>query len=419
MYIAPNIVSKDMVAYLLLRQNIDHLMSYISTVISETGFDEPEDIKRYVRDGLKKFKRVLPSKARKQLSKEQQTLEQVLFMYLGSRAFASDWLGIDIESLDQLPSIFGVPDIIFDQIYTEIIRSGSVKPLSFIENDPYMAKVGNRLNNISYGRWRLERDVLAPYSLAIGSGHSVETFFGHVFIPHLCCLNDAFDYPILREYDDNETGHAWMSITINEILSMRKHINLAKGNVLTLGCGMGYYAYMAALKGNVESVSIVEKERDVLDVFENAILPYFEPKIAQKVKLIHADAFDFINGLDDGKYDYCFADIWKDYTDVTLWVKCRRKMSRFSKTKSSYWVEDHLADILAFGVRNAITREVSRIVDPINYNMLTQEIVSQLPDEHKTIWDLAEELTANLEITKPEEVKEYMDYKNIIKMLIQ
>ena len=76
-----------------------------------------------------------------------------------------------------------------------------------------------------------------------------------------------------------------MSVTPNEVYTVQPAIDNAKGKVLTLGCGMGYFAYMASLKEEVESITIIELEQDVIDLFENSILPQFENK--DKIYITH------------------------------------------------------------------------------------------------------------------------------------
>lgn len=63
-----------------------------------------------------------------------------------------------------------------------------------------------------------------------------------------------------------------MSVSPNEVFTMEKIIKNAKGKVLTLGCGMGYFAYMVSLKEDVESITIVESEQSVIDLFEKSLI---------------------------------------------------------------------------------------------------------------------------------------------------
>ena len=71
---------------------------------------------------------------------------------------------------------------------------------------------------------------------------------------------------------------------------------------------------MAAIKPSVESVTVVERSRDVIELFKKFILPQF-PR-ADKVKVVHADAFKYAEKTaPKEKFDYIYADTWHDPSD--------------------------------------------------------------------------------------------------------
>ena len=88
-----------------------------------------------------------------------------------------------------------------------------------------------------------------------------------------------------------ENDRIWMTITPNEIETMKEAVDGAFGHVLTFGLGLGYYAYMVSEKDNVESITIVEINEDVIHLFNKYVLPQF--KNARKIKIIKADAFEY------------------------------------------------------------------------------------------------------------------------------
>lgn len=200
-----------------------------------------------------------------------------------------------------------------------------------------------------------------------------------------------------------------MSITPNEIFTMENSIKEAFGNVLTLGCGMGYFAYMVSEKDDVSHVTIVEKEQDVIDLFTNFILPQFAHK--DKITIIKADAFDYMEQLKDGKYDFCFADIWTGHNDTVPYLKLKKLCKRFQQMKLSYWIEDALiATIIGF-VYMIILEEFYK-----NQNMDVPQ-VPELPDEERYKLDFLKELLKDAEISRAEHVDYYLDYKNIINLM--
>ena len=98
-----------------------------------------------------------------------------------------------------------------------------------------------------------------------------------------------------------------------------------------------YYAYMVSMKENVESVTIVEKDKEIIDLFNEYILPQFKNK--SKIKIINDDAFNYFKK--DIYYDYVFVDIWHDPSDgIDLYLKFKNLEK--DNIKYSYWIEDTL-----------------------------------------------------------------------------
>ncbi len=131
----------------------------------------------------------------------------------------------------------------------------------------------------------------------------------------------------------------WMSVTPNEILTMQSSINMTKGDVLTFGLGLGYYAYMASLKEDVKSITIVENDQTIIDLFCQYLLPQFDKK--EKIKIIKADAFNFLNQTNIIDFDYIFVDIYHGANDgLPLYLKFK-KYEEKSKP-FVYWLENSI-----------------------------------------------------------------------------
>ncbi len=145
-------------------------------------------------------------------------------------------------------------------------------------------------------------------------------------------------FPVLEE-----DGRVWMSVVHSEIASMAAGIAAAHGRVVTFGLGLGYYAFMAAAKDDVSHVTVIERNPDVIALFETYILPQFP--FAEKIEIIEADAFQFLEETEDGAYDFGYADFWEGTEDGTLlYLKFLRKAKRFAKTKFAYWIESVFID---------------------------------------------------------------------------
>ena len=112
-----------------------------------------------------------------------------------------------------------------------------------------------------------------------------------------------------------------MSLNPNEIETMKPYIKKAKGNVLVLGLGMGYVPYMISLKDEVKSITIIEKDKEIIDLFKKNLLPLFVNR--NKITIIEDDAINYV--AENNKYDYIFADLWHDAEDgLSLFVQLKR-----------------------------------------------------------------------------------------------
>ena len=148
-------------------------------------------------------------------------------------------------------------------------------------------------------------------------------------IPQIGYFEEKYYFPCVYE-----NGREWMLITPNEINTMKRYIGEAFGDVTTYGLGLGYYAYMVSNKDNVKSVTIVEKDKEVISLFKKYILPQFKNK--DKIKIVCSDAF--IYHKKHIKTDYVFVDIWHDPSDgVELYRQF--KMIERPNTKYGYWIE--------------------------------------------------------------------------------
>ena len=153
-------------------------------------------------------------------------------------------------------------------------------------------------------------------------------------IPQIGFFMEEFAYPAICEGDQ-----IWMSITPNEINTMKDPVENALGRVLTYGLGLGYFAYMVSQKETVESVTVVEMNQNVIDLFTKYLLPKFEHP--EKICVIHGDALKFAeNSWEKGAYDVVFADLWHDVSDgLPLYQKLKALEYKRPECRYYYWIE--------------------------------------------------------------------------------
>ncbi|MBP2642944.1 MAG: hypothetical protein H6Q67_831 [Firmicutes bacterium] len=142
------------------------------------------------------------------------------------------------------------------------------------------------------------------------------------------------ELPVLKE-----GGKVWMSPVSSEIKSMGDGIEKGHGKCLTMGLGIGVLPYLWLLKDEVESVTVVEINDDVIHLFETYIRPQF--KTDKKLKIIHGDAFDFYNERFLNQFDYVYVDFWESSGDgLDLYTRLMKK--RMVLSHVDYWVEESM-----------------------------------------------------------------------------
>lgn len=213
---------------------------------------------------------------------------------------------------------------IIDMYFDKMVHKLEVK--DYIRN-PYYENIP--FNNKKIDSWQIKEGKYKPYELFVFDDFKYEN---DLVIPQVGYFNETFYY--LAVYDNNRL---WMSITPNEINTMKQPINKAKGNVLTFGLGLGYFAYMCSLKDDVKSVTIVEKDERVIKLFKEYILPYFVS--IEKINIIKEDAYAYLSKMNDDMYDYVFVDIYHDAGDgKEVYLKMNQYRNRFKKTIFEYWI---------------------------------------------------------------------------------
>ena len=197
------------------------------------------------------------------------------------------------------------------------------------------------LKNVSFDEadWKLSHIVMNAYTLF---PYEEEYHFGGdaIIKMNLGFFDQDYSYPTIS-LCDNE----WMSLNPFEIRTMQIPVQLAKGKVLTLGLGLGYFAYMAHLKEEVKEVHIVEMDIDLIKNFNKYLLPLFPHP--EKIHIHKADAFFFNETIKDKYYDFIFSDLWHDVSDgLSMYLKLQKHFDGFKSTKCTYWIEGSIVTYL-------------------------------------------------------------------------
>ncbi len=198
--------------------------------------------------------------------------------------------------------------------------------------DPYFAHI--RVPHKAYGNWRLTEQTYTPYE-------------GFVCGP-LLCGEDCMAVPPIGFFAEHfsfpavmQDGVEWMAIKPNEIETMHAPVAAARGHVLAMGLGLGYYAYRVACKPDVTHVTVVERDPAVIALFCEELLPQFACR--DKIEIVQDDALAYaVAVLPRRHYDTVFCDLWHDAGDGLPLYARLRQIEECGNTPFSYWIEDML-----------------------------------------------------------------------------
>ena len=236
----------------------------------------PDEVKQYLKEGFS----------------EDEAIYNCLF----------DFLGLDKDDEES------------QNVLSEYVLSNLKKlnPKDYLDN-PYVRaikKVGRK------GKYALKYIDYAPYQLFAFDDIKLN---GYKEYSQIGYFDNKFSYLALTE-----GNNIWMSLNPNEIETMKPYINKARGNVLVLGLGMGYVPFMLSLKNCVKNITIIERDQEIINLFNELIYPSFPNK--EKIKIIKGDAIEYARKAQkEATPDYVFADLWHDPEDgLPLFVELKR-----------------------------------------------------------------------------------------------
>lgn len=197
--------------------------------------------------------------------------------------------------------------------------------------DPCLQAIRHTAGTV--GPIALGEDRYAPCELFVADDF-VTDGDGRVY-PQLGWFREEFRFPALME-----RGRIWMTVTPNEINTIRPCAQAVHGRVLAYGLGLGYFVFHALLNPRVTGVTVVERSGDMIDLFRRCLLPCF-PRQAD-LRIVQADAFDYAARTAPGEgYDCVFTDLWHDAGDG-LPLYRRMKALEVPGPRYFYWIEKTL-----------------------------------------------------------------------------
>lgn len=125
-----------------------------------------------------------------------------------------------------------------------------------------------------------------------------------------------------------------MSNTPAEINDHEHFINIAQGNILITGLGLGVVLTALLNKSEIKTITIIEKSKDIIKL----VAPTFLKD--KRVRIINADALEW-KPPKGTRYNFVWHDIWDNICSDNLeeMKKLHKKFGRYTKWQRS-WCRD-------------------------------------------------------------------------------
>ncbi|MBR2927015.1 MAG: hypothetical protein IKC31_05520 [Clostridia bacterium] len=232
--------------------------------------------------------------------------------------------------------------------------------------------------SVRKGNWEMKHGSYAPYEPFVRT-HPVLTKELRE-IPQIGYFEEEFPFPAILE-----DGVEWMTVTPNEIETMKEPIQRARGRVLTLGLGLGYFAFCASQKEEVTEVTVIEQDGNVISLVREHLLPQFPHR--EKIRIVQADAFDFLERTNlSGQFDYLFSDLWHDASDgLEMYIRIKKLLQKHPTLPRDYWIEPSLLSALRNLVYEKLTEQgdaLQKLGKPMA-DFLSDDFLRQLEPELK------------------------------------
>lgn len=158
----------------------------------------------------------------------------------------------------------------------------------------------------------------------------------------------AADSAVLLRQAAGDRWETWMSLSPFEIESQELACRHAHGDTVVMGLGMGWTAANMALQPAVRKVTVVERDAEVLELFDQCqVLAGLPASAASKFDLVQADALEWRPPMGTPAIDFLFADIWLDIAEPRTLADVQRMQSNVRAQQVYFWGQELVLGALA------------------------------------------------------------------------
>ena len=288
----------------------------------------------------------------------------------------------------------------------DLIKLTNILKADEFNQNPYISNI--KIEDITTSTHELVKFALPPLTL-FPCDVSVASF-GHRALPQIGFFEEKIEIPRLEKINSDN----FKQVTPKEINATQKHIDAAHGKVLNIGLGMGYFAYMASLKDNVEKIIIVEQDNELIELFKEHIFPQFNHR--EKIEIINSTYYDYLKNITDNQFDFCFIDMDEGTTTLQPYLPgfllFKTICKKFQKMEVSIYLEDEFKFLITDVLFNVVYSNCRKTMD--NYGHLPD---LEINENDKTAFDFIDYLYRKVKIKDPSDFDYYINYNTLIKML--
>ncbi|MGN0485083.1 MAG: hypothetical protein ACI4HI_16180 [Lachnospiraceae bacterium] len=227
------------------------------------------------------------------------------------------------------------------------------------------------------------------------------------YIPKLGMCDFLYRYPSIR--CENKR---WDAVDARTIQTESETIDRAHGNVLVFGLGLGYFPYMAARKSEVEHVTVVEKTPEIVEFFEEYVLPQFGAA-KEKITIVQEEDNAYIDEMTDGAFDFCMVDNYRDRSVVYTYIKMQSKLSKFQNMETFYREEESILGQIKMNVVELMNLALK------NYEFLGDNIPYRSGFRGEKYRLLSEEILKDVKIESVKDVDEILEDETLEALIDQ
>lgn len=189
------------------------------------------------------------------------------------------------------------------------------------------AMMGEFRSNFFFPRYR--EGGAGPWQLRALQMMASRGYWGEVY---------RIDGTVILSRRTESTTQSWMSMLPTELESQEIGLRQARGHTVVLGLGMGWLAANVALRPEVERVTVVERDVDIISLIaENGVFEQLPPAARDKIVLERADALEW---RPDRPVDSLQADIWLSLVEDRKLADVARMQANIDATSVYFWGQE-------------------------------------------------------------------------------